>query len=86
MFQTVGKNGACFIHIVFVADLINALSDPRAYLSNQEKRAEQLKKIGIDEVKRSSRKLTDTFIAIRSDLNLSVLKKNRTTSPPWASS
>ena len=28
---------------------MDALSDPRAYLSNQEKRAEQLKSIGIDE-------------------------------------
>ncbi len=28
---------------------MEALSDPRAYLSNQEKRAEQLKRIGIDE-------------------------------------
>ncbi len=28
---------------------MDALSDPRAYLSNQEKRAEQLKSIGVDE-------------------------------------
>jgi phosphatidylinositol phospholipase C beta len=28
---------------------MDALSDPRAFLSNQEKRAEQLKAIGIDE-------------------------------------
>ena len=30
-------------------DLMNALSDPRAYLSAQEKRMEQLKALGIDE-------------------------------------
>ena len=28
---------------------MNALSDPRAYLSNQEKRAEQMKRIGFEE-------------------------------------
>ena len=33
----------------FVADFMDALSDPRAFLSNQEKRAEQLKAIGIEE-------------------------------------
>ena len=30
-------------------DFIDALTDPRAYVSAQEKRAEQLKAIGIDE-------------------------------------
>ena len=30
-------------------DFMDALSDPRAYLNQQEKRAEQLKSIGIDE-------------------------------------
>ena len=31
------------------ADFMDALSDPRAYLSAQEKRTEQLKAIGVDE-------------------------------------
>ena len=33
----------------FFLDFIDALFDPRAYVSAQEKRAEQLKAIGIDE-------------------------------------
>jgi len=39
------------IKIVFklVTEFMEALSDPRAFLSNQEKRAAQLKAIGIDE-------------------------------------
>lgn len=31
------------------ADFMNALSDPRAFLSGQEKRAEQMKAMGIEE-------------------------------------
>ena len=31
------------------ADLMDALSDPRAFLSGQEKRAEQMKAMGIEE-------------------------------------
>ena len=34
-------------HISFFADFMDALSDPRAFLSAQEKRAEQLKAIGV---------------------------------------
>ena len=35
--------------IFFIPEFIDALTDPRAYVSAQEKRAEMLKAIGVDE-------------------------------------
>ena len=44
----------------FSPDFSDALADPRAYLSKQEKHAQQLKKLGIDEQEMNSQEIIES--------------------------